>query len=163
LPPTPEHPDVTGQTERLLTELLKAYDELSALAREQRGRLSCADGAGVERCAQRQFAVAQRIAALDVQREALGGSRTATLSGLVERAPEQARGRLSELIARLKVLAARVNREYRVVHAATRSLITHMDGIVQQVARRLSRTGTYGRAGRVEPGRTVAGGIDMTL
>ncbi|MCC6660358.1 MAG: flagellar export chaperone FlgN [Phycisphaerales bacterium] len=160
---TPEASELAREAQRLLTELVDAYTALSAVGREQRMCLARADGAGVERCAQRQLVLAQRVAELDHRRQALCGGRAVPISALVERLPAASSGPLRELTARARELIARVGREYRVVHQATRSLLSHMDGVVQQVARRLSQTGAYGPGGRIDPARAVAGGLDMTL
>jgi hypothetical protein len=161
VPPTAS--DLARDAQQLLTDLVDTYSELSAVGREQRRCLAGADGAGVERCAQRQLALAQRVADLDRRRQSLCGGPAVPISSLVERLPAASSGPLKELTARARELIARVGQEYRVVHQATRSLLSHMDGVVQQVARRLSQTGAYGPGGRIDPARAVAGGLDMTL
>lgn len=162
MPDSPAPVELAERTEALLSELIGAYSELSALAGEHRAALARADAGAVEACARRQAAVAQRIAGLDQQRETLvAGRRSPTLSALAEAAPEPARARLLELARVARDLIARVHREYRVVQSATQSVLAHMDGIVQQIARRLSHAGTYGRAGRVDAGGQMACGIDL--
>lgn len=161
MPHSPAPADLTERVESLLGELIGAYSELAALAGEHRAALARADAGAVEACARRQAAVAQRVAALDQQRAALvAGLPAPTLRALAEAAPEPDRARLVSRAGVARDLIARVHREYRVVQAATQSLLAHMDGIVQQIARRLSHAGTYGRAGRVEGGQ-VAGGLDL--
>jgi FlgN protein len=157
-----EQADPGAQGEALLRELMDAYALLSALGKEQRACLSRADGPGVERCAVSQVGLAQRIAELDRRRQVLCGGAGVAISAWAERLPGPAGARLKELAGRARELIARVHREYRVVHQATLSLVTHVDGIVQQVARRLSPTGAYGPCGRVQPGRGAAGGLDLT-
>ena len=42
-------------------------------------------------------------------------------------------------------------------------MATHIDGLVRQVAQRLSHAGTYGSGGRVEVKAPVVSGLDVRL
>ncbi len=160
VPPTPEG------VEGLLTDLLSAYGELTGLAAEHRAAISRADGGAVEACARREAALATRLAQLDERRRSLspapGGERV-TISALVERLPEPARGRAAVLTGQLRELVRKARREYATIRAATQSLVGHIDGLVQQVAHRLHGPGVYGPEGRVASGAAAAAcGIDVT-
>ncbi len=158
----------TPVVEGLLTDLLAAYGELEALASEHRGAISRADGDAVESCARREADLAARLAELEERRRAIAATgaglpgQRVTISSMIERLPDAERGRATELASRLRELVRKAQREYATIRAATQSIVAHIDGLVQQVSQRLNGTGTYGREGRVDPGKTVAGGIDVT-
>jgi hypothetical protein len=158
-PPSPE------EVESLLTELISAYGELTGLATEHRAAISRADGGAVESCARREAALASRLAALDERRRSIlpasGGERV-TISTLVERLPEPARGRAAELTGQLRELVRTARHEYATIRAATQSLVGHIDGLVQQVAHRLHGPGVYGPEGRVASGARACG-IDTSV
>ena len=84
-----------------------------------------------------------------------------TLSFLASRTAEPARGALLQAARQLKELMARVAEKQRAVRTASESLLGHMQGLIAQVARSLSPTGTYARPG-APVGAPVAGGLDMT-
>ena len=64
---------------------------------------------------------------------------------------------------RLKTLMNELQRERGTVRAATESLLAHMEGLMRQVARKLSHAGTYGPQGAVGAGnQQVVSGLDVT-
>lgn len=89
-------------------------------------------------------------------------ARAPTLSAIAERLAEPARGRVLALASRLRELVTQVRREHGAIRAATESLLGHMEGLVAQVGRRLSHTGTYGRRGSIHVGPQVVSGFDLT-
>jgi flagellar FlgN protein len=161
--------DAAAKLETLLGELIEAHKGMLELTTEHRRAISRADGAGVQMCVEHQGVLAARIAAMDVERKKLvlaltGGAASAppTITILAERLPEPMRGRIVGLAAALRELLVRLQRETAVVRAATQSLVAHMDGLMQQVARSLSQARLYGPRGRIDPGGPVACGLDLT-
>ncbi len=170
--------------ESLVTELLEAYGELLSLAAEHRAAISRADGRALDECSRREADLADRLINLESRRRQLASSAPVplrpphspypaaappsplpspvTLSTIASSLPEPQRTRVLEKTGRLRDLVSRVRSEYAVIRAATQSVVAHIDGIVQQVGRRLSDTGTYGRAGRVDSSRPAVLGIDLT-
>lgn len=156
-----------AEVEVLLSDLVAAYESLAALAAEHRAAISRADGDAVEACARREAELAARLAELEVRRRAVAGPAGApgqrvTIATVIERLPEPARGRAAASADRLRDLVRKVQRDYRTIREATRSIVAHIDGLVQQVSRRLGGASTYGPAGRVESPGPVACGIDLT-
>lgn len=85
-----------------------------------------------------------------------------TLSQIAESLPEPSRTRLLELAGRLRFLLTDIETQNRTLRTATNSLIAHMEGLMRQVARRLSHSGTYGRKGYVDSVPTVVSAVDLT-
>lgn len=162
--PSPVGP---AEVEALLCDLVAAYESLGALAGEHRAAISRADGDAVEACARREAELASRLAELELRRRAVAGpggaeGQRVTMCSVIERLPEPARGRAAASADRLRDLVRKVQRDYRTIREATRSIVAHIDGLVQQVNRRLNGASTYGPAGRVDAPGPVACGIDLT-
>lgn len=162
-------PDLTTRLEAVLAELIAAHRDMLALTQEHRAALSRADGAAVQHCVERQGVAAARIASIETERREVvaalaGPSRGApvTITSLAQRLAEPARERIISLAGTLRDLLIALQREAAVVRAATQSLVSHMDGLMQQVARALSQARLYGPGGRIDPGGPVAGGLDLT-
>ncbi|GEM_PF-373208 len=85
-----------------------------------------------------------------------------TLSQIAGSLPEPSRTRLLELAGRLRFLLGDIENQNRTLRMATNSLIVHMEGLMRQVARRLSHSGTYGRKGYVDSVPTVISAVDLT-
>jgi hypothetical protein len=63
--------------------------------------------------------------------------------------------------AALKEQIAAVNEQTRTIKAATVSLVAHMEGLMRQVGRQLSHSGTYTKRGYVEAGGCVVSALDL--
>lgn len=153
--------------EQLLAELLASNETLLDLTREHRSALSRADGAAVEACSKRHAEIAGRIGALEGKRRELiraiaPETPSATINSITERLAEPVRSRVVEAAAKLRAVLVRVQQELRVLRAATVSLVGHMEGLMQQVARVLNTAGTYGRQGRIESGAAAPSGLDLS-
>lgn len=151
--------------EAVLTDLTASNAELLELVREHRRTMSSGDAAAIQECLSRQGILATRIADQERQRRhivtELAGRATATFAEVIPNLPESRRARIAEVSANLRTLLQTVQRENGVVRAAAHTLIGHIDGLMQQVARALSHAGTYGRQGRVESVGPVPCGLDM--
>lgn len=159
--------------EELLGELIGAHERLLALAREHRAALSRADSAAIAACIRAQNEAVQGVAAIEARRMAVVTSMAdlagapPTLSSIIARLPAGARDRLTALGERLRSLLTTLHREQEVLRTAAEALAAHMDGLMRQIGRRLSHTGTYERpshgATAAHPGHTqVLTALDMT-
>lgn len=159
-------PGLSGELEALLRELAAVQGDLLALAAEHRDAISRADTARMAACGQRQAALLGRGRDAEQRRRMLVEAwapkeRGITLTDLAARVEEPGRARLLALGGQVRSLIERLARENRVVRAATESLMAHMDGIVRQVSRRLSQSGTYSRRGGIDGGVPLAAGLDL--
>lgn len=157
-------PDLAASLDAVLADLITVHHELLELVREHRVAISRNDAAAIQECLSRQGMLGVRIAALEEARskairEITGNPR----SGMAEVLAKLRQGEGSALAARadqLRCVLMEVQRQNGIVRAATQSLLAHIDSLMQQVARALSKAGTYGRKGRIEGG-PVACGVDM--
>jgi hypothetical protein len=155
------------QLESLLRELASVQTALLALSAEHRAAISRADADTIQSSVTRQAQLLDRARAAETRRKALvevwaPRERRVTLTDLAARVEEPARARLLALGAQVRAMVERLARENRVVRIATESLMAHMDGLVRQVARRLSQSGTYSRRGGFDPGAPIPAGIDLS-
>ena len=166
--PAPERAAPTpADVESLLAALLAAYADLETLALEHRAAIARADGHAVEACARREGEIGAALLGLEERRRRLAACVPApdgeriTLTTVIDRLAGGDRARLAAMAHALRDLVARVQREYRTIRAATQAIVAHMDGLVQQVGRRLGDAPTYGRAGRLHAPRPAACGVDV--
>lgn len=157
----------------LLRELIAEHESLLAVTIEHRKALSEADLSGLSRCIQEQNRLVQRIAAIDIRRATVvrsiqaadgtpaGSADAPTVSAIAGAAPEPARSRLLGLGGRLRDLLNTLHREHQSLKLAAETLAAHVDGVMRQVCRHLSHTGTYARSGSVEAGAGVMTGLDV--
>lgn len=166
---------LSGEIDALLTASLEENQRLLSLAERHREALRRADGDAARTCIEEQDVCLRRLADLDRRRiEVIGafessrrgqksgpGQSPTTITDLTDAVPEPDRTRLREKAATLKELMARIRSEYQTIQMATRSLLAHMEGLMRQIGRQLSHTGTYGRRGYVEPAANACA-IDLT-
>jgi len=84
-----------------------------------------------------------------------------TLGEIAAITPQPVRDRLVERAAHLRALIGDLRRANSTLQAASGALLAHTEGLMRQVARRLSTAGTYGRRGFVEPAPTLACAVDL--
>ncbi|MCC6677061.1 MAG: flagellar export chaperone FlgN [Phycisphaerales bacterium] len=168
--PAGEPAQLAAELDALLTASLEENKGLLELAARHRAALRRADGAAAHACAEEQDGCLRRLADLDRRRleliAAFGRARAgqkppSTISDLAESVAEPERTRLREKATAVRELMARIRGEYQTIQIATRSLLAHMEGLMRQVGRQLSQSGTYGRRGYVEAG-AAACAIDLT-
>jgi hypothetical protein len=171
-----------AQLEALLEQLLVEHEELLTLAASHRQAIAGADPHTLGACLERQGEVARRVADLEGQRLALvarladkmrplaalnGGKGSEpvpdrpTVSWIAKSLPEPMRSRLVALAERLRALLARLQREHATLREASAALASHMEGMMRQLAKRLSHAGTYGRRGTVETRVQVVSALDL--
>ena len=166
--PTPADAALARDLEPLIGALTSAHERMLALALEHRTAISRADTAAIAGLVAQQSEVAREISELEIHRRRLVApflSATAappSLSALAQRLPEPDRARVAAAAAHLRETLLRLQRETRTVRAATQSLLAHMNGLMQQVARGLSQARLYSPQGKIDPGLPVACGLDLT-
>lgn len=158
----------------LIAALTRLYAGLLSQVESHRDALARADGRAVEAASRAQADILAEIARLEPRRAALVNAAAAspairsrlaqgtiTLRALAGAALEPDRTRLVRDAEALRGLVQRVQDHTRTMKAATASLIAHMEGLMRQVARRLSHAGTYGGRGLVEASPAVVSAIDV--
>ncbi|MBX3357573.1 MAG: flagellar export chaperone FlgN [Phycisphaeraceae bacterium] len=168
--------DAVDRLEDILDQLATHHQTLLDLARRQQAAIATADAPTLQRLVTLQNQAVQQIAALEHDRGMAVASiaratgrqpsalpAAASLSWLASGLDATARQRLSDAASRLMTILRSLRHEHEVIRAATTSLTTHMDGIIRQIARRLSHAGTYARHGGVDAGPTVQSALDMSL
>lgn len=168
-----------AELESLLEHLLREHEELLTLAGTHRAAIAAADPHSLGTCVQRQAEVARRVEELEQRRMAVMarvGERMKklakgkpieavpdrpTVSWLAKSLAEPVRTRLVALADRLRELLARLQKEHAALREASVALAGHMEGLMRQLANRLSHAGTYGRRGLVESRVQVISALDL--
>ncbi len=169
-----------AELESLLERLLAEHEQLLGLAAAHREAIKKADPLSLGVCVQKQNEVVQRVGELEKKRLALvirlaermkplGATSKATdgvpdrptVSWIARNLAEPVRTRLVALADRLRDLLARLQREHAALKEASTILASHMDGLMRQLAKRLSHAGTYGRRGIVEAKVQVVSALDL--
>jgi hypothetical protein len=169
-----------AELEELLQKLLSEHEELLALAGTHRQAIQNADPATLGGCVQRQNEVVRRVAELESRRLALvvrlaekmkplqtnGRAQgpipdRPTITTIAKSLAEPVRTRLVSLAERLRELLARLQREHAALREASAALAAHMEGLMRQMAKKLSHAGTYGRRGLVESRVQVVSALDL--
>jgi len=163
----------------VLDEMVSAHEALGEAAREHRAALSSVDADRMDAALGRVQACLQRIAELEHQRssivrEAVQGDRVLRardrageppprLTELAQTLKGEQRDRLVGAAVRLREIAQSARREVASVRSASVSLLRHMEGLVQEIASRVSGAQTYAPPGRGASAPTPqACGIDLT-
>jgi hypothetical protein len=166
LPVEPPLDTLADSLESTLADLTRAHAELLEMVREHRRAISRSDAAAIQNCLSSQGLLAMRLTDLERTRRQIvaqiTGKPTSPFTEVAPRLPEPSRSRISAASERLRALLGTIQRENNIVRTATHTLIAHIDGLMQQVARALSHAGVYGRQGRVEAAGPVPCGLDMT-
>ncbi len=170
MPATTRTPDLDDATlsriEAIIAEQVERHEALLTAIAEHRAALTGADTARLGKTLDACADILERIAALEDERRALLGegeheARRTTIAEVAAGLDAPRRDRLTEMGARLKTLIERVRTEQAALGRAAESLASHMEGLIRQVAARLSNTGAYGRDGRVGEGAAVASALDV--
>lgn len=165
--PRPEFDDAAhAAVERIVGELVERHEALLPALAEHRAALTSADPARLGRSLEACADLLQAIAALEDERRLLLGEgehekRRTTIAQIAAGLEEPRRRRLLELGGRLKGLIETARAEQAAIGRAAESLAAHMEGLIRQVAAKLSTTGAYGRDGRVGEGAAVMTALDI--
>lgn len=148
----------------LLADLITEHETLLILARDHRDALAHADATRLGDIVAQTGEVLGRIQSVETERQRLVArpdGTPSTMDELLKVADAADRTRLSDRAAILRDLVRTVQAEHEAVRVASEALASHMRGLMQQVASKLSHAGTYGRAGRVAPVGTIVTGVDI--
>lgn len=177
---TASHPNdspvrgLAARLEALLSALIAEHTCLLDLSARQRQAIRGANTGEMDACLTEQRDRLARIAGLEDDRRRLVDSvvppapgrssngTPVTLTQLAALAGPEDRDRLLNLASELRRLVERVREELAVIRAAAASLMGHMEGVMKQVAQRLSHSQTYGRRGAVEAHVTIVSSLDLT-
>ena len=165
-PAEPTAPNLSEELEPLLAAFTNAYEALIESLKDHRAAISTADARALSEVIAREHQALERLSQLEQHRRTLVGAgpdhkTQPRLSALARTLEEPARSRAVEACENLKQLATAAQKHQRLVAQASQSLASHMEGLMRQVAQRLSHAGTYGRKGRVENGTPVVTGLDI--
>ena len=165
MPAETEIEALADSLESVIADLTRAHAELLEMVREHRRAISRSDAAAIQECLSRQGLLATRLADLERNRRQIvaliTGKPTSPFAEVSPHLPDRSRDRIATASEGLRALLGTIQRENNIVRSATHTLIAHIDGLMQQVARALSQAGTYGRQGRVEAVGPVPCGLDM--
>jgi len=161
----------------LLGDLTAAHESWLAGVLSHRDAVRRADAAAMQEALNAQHACAMRVAAMEDRRRAIVDrasrlpefapssarprSGPLTLGEIAAITPADARRALVDRADRLRTLIAELRRANSTLHTASAALLAHTEGLMRQVARRLSAAGTYGRRGFVEPASALACAVDL--
>jgi hypothetical protein len=163
------------QLDATLRLLVAEHQKLLALADEHRRAIMQADAQGLNACLAKQSEVVQRVSDLERRRQGivLGITRSAppkpgspagrvpTMSEVTIHAPEPVRGRLTSVAGALRELLNTLHQKHRALKQAAETLSQHMEGLMRQVCRELSHTGTYARRGSINSSVQVVSAVDL--
>jgi hypothetical protein len=169
--------DLAARVGAVLDELREVHEGLLAVTLRQREAMRAADPARVRDATREQAELAARLRTLEARRnqlvseavdaglarrsDASAKSGPVTLRDLAAACPSSDRQRLTDVATRLRALMERVALETRTTRAATVTLLAHVEGVLRQVAGKLSHTGTYSRRGTVDAGVAVVSALDL--
>ncbi len=150
----------------LLANLESEHEQLLTLAGLQRDAIGRADTKDLGQVVEQTAQTLGRIAGIENTRQRLikrpDGS-VPTVQQIAAEADDQHAEALSNRSVSLRKLMLQVNQEHKAVREASQALSDHMNGLLKQVSAKLSHTGTYGRRGAVDPGRSlVVSSLDTT-
>jgi uncharacterized protein YcfJ len=163
--------------ESALGGLILEHERLAELAGAQRAAIAAADAAALEGVVREQRERMRAIAVLDarrhevagqlavrygVGRQQIGSGAGPTISTIAAAVSGAAGERLRALAERLRAVLLGLQREHAVIRSAAETVFAHIDGMMQQLARRVSQTSTYTRPGARAPAVNYASALDLT-
>lgn len=165
-PPKP----VGADLEALLEDYVETYERLRATVTAHRAAIQAADAKRAEAMVVDHQGLVARITQLDQSRRSLianamrdglvAPGRDARLSDVAAALPEPQRSHLVQMAHELKELVKVVQAEQSGLRLAAGALASHMQGLMQHVARKLSHAGVYSKRGVVE-GLVLASALDI--
>jgi hypothetical protein len=169
---TPER--LAEEMSALLGTLTQAYSRLEATGVEQRDAIRTADTRRLAIASAEQDRISGEISRLDAKRREIVAlacstftelrtrpANTMTLRDLVRCTPLEQREGLSARAKALRTLIARVQSQQSSLSGIAHGLLSHVEGVLRQVARSISHAGTYGPKGFVEAGGSVMTSLDL--
>lgn len=166
--------ELASRLESLLASLQLVQRAILDATRAQREAMRRADPLAVQHATASQSRNTSRLSELERERVNLvreaedaglitRGSSPITLRSLAAVCPPSIRAALTKEAQSLRTLMEEVARETTSTRAATLTLLAHVEGVMRQVAGRLSHSGTYSRRGVVEAGASVISAVDVRM
>lgn len=166
----PELPGVGANLEQLLQAYLGAYERLSLSVAAHREAIKRADTTRIDAIVAEHQQILMSIADLDQGRRSLIAmamrqglvqpGKDAKLTDIAAALPEPQASRLVRMALDLRDLVGKVQKDQSSLRLAAGALASHMQGLIQHVARRLSHAGVYSKRGLVE-GLVLASALDI--
>lgn len=164
--PAPTGPDADAlgaALETLMRNLIAAHERLLDAMEAHRLALTRADSAEIAAAVELETDALTEIAELERARATLmGDNGPRTVTQLAQTLPDGARDRVLGLATQLRELIHELRGRQAVVRAASRSLLSHTQGLMAQVGAALSHAGTYGRAGKVQSTTPACAALDLS-
>lgn len=161
---------VGADLETLLEDYVETYERLRSTVTAHRAAIQAADAKRAEAMVVDHQSLVARITKLDQSRRSLianamrdglvAPGRDAKLSDVAAALPEPQRSHLVQMANELKELVKVVQAEQSGLRLAAGALASHMQGLMQHVARKLSHAGVYSKRGVVE-GLVLASALDI--
>ena len=142
--------------ESLLADLESEHETLLSLAGQQRDAIARADAKNLGEIVEQTTATLGRIATIEHSRRrtiARPDGTHPTIDEIAQNVDDQHASTLRDRSKSLRALMAQLKEEHEAVREASAALSNHMTGLMEQVSAKLSHAGTYGRLGKVDPGR----------
>lgn len=155
------------QLDAVLRQLVIEHEKLLAQASEHRRAIAQADAAALGASMAAQQILVQRIAALERQRQTIvsgiarADAQSVRFTDVTARAPEPIRSRLAGVAKSLREVLNALHQEHIALRVAAETLSMHMEGLLRQVCRGLSHTGTYARRGAMDSSVQVVSSMDV--
>lgn len=161
--PRPEGDALGAELETLMRGLIASHERLLAAMESHRLALARADSDEIGAAVELETIALTEIAELERTRAALMGTEgPRTITQLAHSLPDPSRDRVLGLAEQLRELIHELRQRQAVVRAATRSLLSHTQGLMAQVGAALSHAGTYGRAGKVQSTTPACAALDLS-
>lgn len=158
--------ETAARVEPVVLDLIDAHETLITALERHRDAITAADPHAIAPLIEEERGLFARLLDLDKRLRAGLGHTSAggmRLSELAEHVPGVDGERLADSAAYLRTLATRAEILRSSVRDASAAMAAHLDGLMRQVAQRLSHAGTYGSAGQVESKASVVSGLDVSL
>jgi hypothetical protein len=155
-----------------LESLAAAYAQALVAIEAQRSALRAADTAALAHATRQSEQAALKLSNLDQSRRelivqaqrlfpALAGSNITTISAVIGCFDPSLATPLAKLCQSTREAGATLAASSGQVRTAVVSIAAHIQGMMQQVGKKLSHAGTYGRRGRVEQHGVVVSALDV--
>jgi hypothetical protein len=166
---------LSDELREVLEALARVYTQILASLDEHARAIGQADARTIGRCSADQERLLEEVAVLEQRRREIVARATSLYPELHEAAksseltvtvvtralPESERPILSDLSEGLRTRVLKVKERSETVRLASIAMVSHVEGLMRHIGRRLSHSGTYGRRGVVESGCAVVSALDL--
>jgi len=171
-PATRLSPTQVESLDQLLRDLLDEHTALLTAMHQHRESMRAADAQAIDLALRRQRAALGRLGELDRRRQQFvlasargipraSGATSLTLGAIAAHAPEPARTSLLNRAHEVRQVMHKVREEQTMVRLISQNLLAHMEGLMRQVAQKLSHAGVYSNRGCVEAANEMACALDL--